>query len=335
MSYWAGFAACAALIFFSGSRLSIYGDIIAEETGLGRAWTGLILMAGITSLPEFITGVSSVTFADLPDIAVGDILGACVFNLITLALLDPMDKSSPLFLKVGQSHLLSAGFGIMLISIVSVSVMLGDVMPSFGHVGLYTPAIIIIYLAGIRAVYLYEKRFIRKFAEKEAERIEAGVPLKKAYLMYALNSLVIIGAAVALPVLAGRIAESAGLAKSFVGTVLVAFATSMPEFIVSISAIRIGAYDLAIGNLLGSNLFNIALLAVDDLIYLKGPILSSVSGAHSATGLMAVFMTGIVLVGITYRPEKKIIFRFGWESMAILLAGLLNIYILYALGNHG
>ena len=84
MILWLEFVICMAVIVYSGTKLSIYGDIIAEKTSLGRAWTGLVLMASVTSLPELVTGVSSVTYAGVPDIAVGDVLGSCVSNMLCL-----------------------------------------------------------------------------------------------------------------------------------------------------------------------------------------------------------------------------------------------------------
>lgn len=95
MQYWAMYAACTALIVFSGAKLSRYGDILAGKTGLGRTWIGVVLMASVTSLPELITGLGSVTYAGVPDIAVGDVLGSCAFNLLILALLDVLQRPLP------------------------------------------------------------------------------------------------------------------------------------------------------------------------------------------------------------------------------------------------
>ncbi|MEK7789952.1 MAG: sodium:calcium antiporter, partial [Planctomycetota bacterium] len=85
MFLWFGFIVCTAVIVYSGTKLAKYGDIIAEKTGLGRMWIGVVLMASVTSLPELVTGISSVTYAGVPDIAVGDVLGSCVFNMLILA----------------------------------------------------------------------------------------------------------------------------------------------------------------------------------------------------------------------------------------------------------
>lgn len=324
------FILIAVIIVICGTRLSKYGDMIAEKTGLGRAWTGLIILASITSLPELITGISSVAFADLPDIAAGDIMGSCVFNLLILAMLDPMDKGKPIFSRVGQSHLLSAGFGVALIGLTSISILLQEFIPSFWHIGAYTPVFFAVYIVGIRMVYFYEKRFIKELVSEGTRRYD-GVTLKRAVAMYSLNALIVVVVATALPFVAGGIAEATGLGSSFVGTVFVAITTSLPELVVSIAALRIGAPDLATGNILGSNMFNILVLGIDDLAYVKGPLLSHIAVSHAVTGLMAILMTAIVLIGITSRPEKKST-RFGWDSLSMLAVGVLSMYFAYLMG---
>src|SRR5688572_2783599 len=121
MFLWLQFAACAGVILISGTYLSKYGDIIAEKTGLGRTWIGVVLMASVTSLPELITGISSVAVYDLPDIAAGNILGACMLNLVMIPVLDALGGSAPISSRVHQGHVLTAGFGILLLGIVTLS----------------------------------------------------------------------------------------------------------------------------------------------------------------------------------------------------------------------
>ncbi|CAG1064538.1 Inner membrane protein YrbG [uncultured bacterium] len=328
----AEFIIIAAIIVFCGTRLSKYGDIIAEKTGLGRAWTGLIIMASITSLPELMTGISSVTIADVPDIAAGNILGACVMNLLILALLDPMDKSSPIFHKVGQSHVLSAGYGILMLGLVSASIFLEGHIPALFHVGLYTPVIFVLYVIGIRLVYFYEKKYISTIAEETVEKLRYGhISGARAVFLYSANAAAIILAATWLPFIAEETARLTGLGTSFMGTFFVAMTTTLPEFVVSFAAIRIGAHDLAIGNLLGSNMFNIGILGIDDILYSKGPLLSDISKSHAVTALMAILMTAIVLISITYKHEKKAM-RFGWDSMAMIAIGVISMYFVYIMG---
>lgn len=333
---WLQFILCSAVIVFCGINLSRYGDVIAEKSGLGRAWIGLVLMASVTSLPELITGISSVAFANVPNIALGDIMGSCVFNLSIIALMDILHGPKPIFSKAEHGHIISAGFGVILLGIASISILANANIPAIGHIGIYTPAIILIYMIGVRSLFLFERKKIAEFVGEMAETIQYGhVSTKEAVIKYSINALVIIGAAAWLPFIGDRLAEATGLGRSFVGSIFIALTTSLPELAVSISALRIGAADMAIANLFGSNIFNIFILAIDDIFYTKGPILSHVSTNHAVTGFVAVVMTGIAIVSLEYRLEKKAFLRLGWDAIAMLLAYIINVYLLYTLRSHG
>lgn len=333
---WLKFLIFSFIIVLCGTNLSKYGDVLAEKTGLGRAWMGLVLMATVTSLPELITGISSVTIADTPNIALGDIMGSCVFNIFIIAILDALNGQKPIFSKAEHGHILSAGFGIILISTASVSILASQYMPAVWHIGLYTPVIILVYAIGIRSVFLFEKKTISKFMEETSQTVQySHITTKEAAVKYALNAVIVIGAAAYLPFIGDRLAEATGLGRSFIGAIFIAMTTSLPELAVSISALKIGAVDMAIANLFGSNMFNIFILAIDDIFYTKGAILSDISINHSAAGFMAVIMTGIAIVGIAYRLKKKIFLRFGWDTTAILAAFIVNIILLYLMRGQG
>ena len=333
---WLQFILCSAVIVLCGTNLSRYGDVIAEKSGLGRAWIGLVLMASVTSLPELINGISSVAFVDAPNIALGDIMGSCVFNLSIIALMDILHGPKPIFSKAEHGHILSAGFSVVLIGIAAISILSNATIPAIGHIGIYTPAIIIIYMIGIRSLFLFEKKKIAGFVSEIAEVLQYDhISAKEAIIKYSLNASAIVGAATWLPFIGDRLAEETGLGGSFVGSVFIAMTTSLPELVVSISALKIGATDMAIANLFGSNMFDIFILAIDDLFYTKGPLLSHVSMNHAVTGFMAVIMTGIAIVGLTYRLEKKTFLRLGWDAIAILLAYFINIYLLYLMRGTG
>ncbi len=332
---WLEFLLCSAVIVYCGTKLSRYGDVIAEKTGLGRAWIGLILMSGVTSLPELITGISSVAFADAPDIAVGDVMGSCVFNLSLIALMDMLHGPQPIFSRAEHSHNLSAGFGVILIGFATLSISAAG-MPSFGRISFSTPLIIGLYALAMRSVFLFQKRKIAEHIGEIASDLQYGhISTKEASVKYTANALVIVGAAAWLPFIGDRLAEATGLGRSFVGSILIAMTTSLPELAVSISALRIGAADMAIANLLGSNLFNMVILAIDDLAYPGGPLFSAVSQNHVITGTIAVIMTGIVVVSLTYRLEKKTALRIGWDAAALLLAYGISVYLLYTLRARG
>jgi len=329
MFLWLEFLLCTAAIVYSGARLSRYGDIIAEKTGIGRTWTGVILMASVTSLPELVTGISSVTLSHVPDIAVGDVLGSCAFNMLILALLDAMHRPMPISTRAHNGHVLSAGFGILLLGIVSLSISLSKHISPFGWMGLYSLLFIAVYLVAMRSVYSYEKRQIAEFVREIAEELKyRDIPAKKAVLSYSVNAVVVIIAALFLPGIGGSIAEETGLGQTFVGNILIALSTSLPEVVVSVAAVRIGSVDLAIGNLFGSNIFNVFILAIDDMFFTKGPILSFADPGHLTSALSAIAMTAIAVIGLTYRAEKKRLLL-AWDSLAIIMVYITNMMLLY------
>lgn len=329
MIIWLQFIACTAVIIFAGTKLSKYGDIIAEKTGLGRTWIGVVLMASVTSLPELMTGISSVTIYDLPNIAAGDVLGSCMFNILIIALLDFRTGDKPISSQVHQGQTLTAAYGMLMLGLVIIAIVAGEKIPRIGWIGLYSVFFLFIYLGAMRMVFLYEKRrSLENGGGPEVERQYDGISKLRAYVMYATNAVLVIAAAVWLPHLGDEIAEMTGLGRTFVGSIFVAVSTSLPELVVSFSALRMGAADLAMGNLLGSNLFNIGILAIDDLLYFKGPLLSHITGAHVVTAGAAIVMTAIAVISLTYRAGRKF-FLVDWDAIGILVVFGFATYILY------
>jgi cation:H+ antiporter len=328
---WLQFTACTAVIVYAGSRLSKYGDIIAEKTGLGRLWVGALLLAAVTSLPELVSGVAAVTVFDLPDIAVGGVLGSCMFNLLILSLVDAMTGRKPIYTGVNEGHVISAGFGVLLLGLIAVNIYLGGTFPTVGWICVFSFAYFALYVVAMRVVFLYNKRRIAAVVKEMAEELRyRDVTAKRAYALYAVNAVVIVLAAAYLPHLGERIAAMTGFGQTFVGSFFIALSTSLPELVVTVAAIRLGAVDLALGNLFGSNLFNIAILAVEDFLYFKGPLLGAASDAHVVTAGAAIAMTAAAIVGLTYRTIKRPFFL-AWDSMGILGLYFMGQVILYVL----
>ena len=265
-----GFIFCALLIVLSGVRLSKYGDIIADLSGLGKAWIGLILMAAVTSLPELFSGFSSILILKKPDIAVGAVFGSCAFNLAILALLDYFVPGKPISSVVTKSQILAGFLSMILIILSVIEIHFGKLFPEKGWFGLFPGLIIFIYLISIRIIFENDKQAQKAIDSFEGptHKKEIKISLKKAIIKFLFYSVLIVTAALALPYFAEKLAEETGISESFVGTLLVAASTSLPEMVVSIAAVRMGSIDLAVGNLLGSNIFNMFILAIDDLSHL-------------------------------------------------------------------
>lgn len=300
---------------------------------MGGTWIGVVLLATVTSLPELATGVSAVTVANAPNIAVGDVLGSCVFNLAILVVLDLVHRRESIYTRAGQGHILSAGFGVLLLGFVGFSLLLAQITdgPSLAHVGMYSPAIVVLYLLSMRVVFSYEKKQMAAYAEDAAERYP-HMTLRQAMVRYALAAVVVVGSGIWLPFIGKDIAGLYNWHASFVGTLFIAAATSLPELAVTVSAMRLGALDMAIANLLGSNLFNVLILAIDDAFYLRGPLLTHVSATHAVSVMSALAMTGAVIIGLLYRPPGRLFRTVGWISVLLLLGYVSNGYALFRFG---
>lgn len=330
---WIKFLLCLAVIWQAGTRLSRYGDIIAEKTGLGRNWVGLVLLATVTSLPELATGLTAVTVAEVPNIAVGNLLGACVLNLAMLAVVDMAYRQEPVYTRASQGHILSASFGVLMGGIAGLSILLygGDHIPAIGRIGIYAPILIVAYMLAIRTVYQYERRQLAEFVEESAEDYP-DVTLRQAVSRYLIAAAAVVAAGIWLPFVGVDIAREMGWHNSFVGTLFIALATTSPELAVTISAVRIGALDMAIANLLGSNLFNLLIIGLLDPFFARGPLLGAVSLLHASSAFSMTIMSGAAIAALLYRPVDRLIRSIGWISLFLIALYAVNSYVLFRFG---
>jgi cation:H+ antiporter len=327
---WIQFLATALAIVFAGVRLARYGDVLGEKTGLGRSWIGVVLLAATTSLPELFTGFGATALAALSNIAVGDVLGSCMFNLLILSFMDAI-QPEPLSTRAHQGHALAVGFGLVLIGIAGLGLVGGVRFPSAGWVGLYSPALIALYFVSMRVIFAHQRQQRARETQEVAEELQyADIPLRTAAVHYIVAAAIVVGAALWLPRLGAELARQTGLGEAFVGSLFIAITTSLPEIVVSLSAVRLGAIDLGIGNVLGSNLFNLLILGLDDVFYAQGPLLADVEASHIVAVLAVVTMNGLFLTGLTYRVITKR-FAVAWDTGAIAAVYVTAVGLAYVL----
>ena len=302
------FILSAFVIIVSGAFLTKFADKIADATGWGRMFVGSLLLAGATSLPELMVDLKAVQM-DLPDLAVGDLLGSSLFNLLILATLDFAFPSafrhtafSPKFLH----HSLAAILTIILTAIVGIGIT-SRLETSFWGVSLFSWTVVIVYLYGLRLIFLGkdEKPAAEIASEQQASSDYAKYrSLLLAFSGYIASAFVILLVAPYLVHSADELAKLSGLGHTFVGTILVAFATSLPELIATLAAFRMGAPDLALGNIFGSNAFNMMLFVPLDFMYPK-VLFSSVRSIHAVTAFSIVAATSVAVIGQLYRKKER------------------------------
>ncbi len=332
---WLFFVISAGAIVFAGTKLSRYGDQIAELSGLGRLWIGVVLMAAATSLPEVFTTMSA-GWIDAPDLAAGNLFGAGMSNMLTLGLIDLLYRQKRVWQQAALGHTLTATLAMVLTALAAFFVLLRVEVVHFG-VGFESVILLILYVLGMRLVFRQEDMARRQLEHKAVVEGLAEEPgsdgsrrdaLRYAVRGFSIGALVLLVAAPVLAWSAERIAEESGMTATFIGTSLVAITTSLPELVVSISAVRLGAFDLAVGNLFGSNAFNMAAFFFADLAYRGGGLLSTVSSTHALTALWAIIMMNIGLMGIMYRAERR--FRLiDPDSLLMIVVYVLGLWLLF------
>lgn len=325
------FILSALVIIAAGYFLTKFADKIADVTGWGKMFVGGLLLAGATSLPELMVDLKAVTL-DLPDLAVGDLLGSSLFNLLILATLDFTFPSafrhtafSPAFLH----HSLAAVLTIVLTAIVGIGII-SHLEISFLGVSLFSWAIAFVYLYGLRLVYLegnYQLATPLSAGEQPSSGFNKYKPLLFAVSGYIASALVILAAAPFLVHAADQLAKQSGLGHTFIGTTLVALATSLPELVATLAAFRMGAPDLALGNIFGSNAFNMLLFVPLDFMY-HNNLFSSVRSIHAVTALSVVAATGVAVMGQLYRKKERS--RFSEPSSEVVVVVIvLFLFLLY------
>lgn len=331
---WVVFAGSAVVIVLVGTRLSREGDRIAELSGLGRLWIGVVLMSAATSLPEVLTTVSA-AWMNAPDLAAGDLFGAGLTNMLTLGLIDLLHRQKRVWQQAALEHTLTAALAMVLTALAAAVILMPAHVVYLG-VGLGSTMVFILYVLGMRLVFRQED-MKRRLREQEAvveargrsdQAVTRRIELRRALLGFGLGALALLAAAPLLAWSAERIATDTGVSQTFIGTSLVAITTSLPELVTSVAAVRLGAFDLAVGNLFGSNAFNMAAFFFADAAYREGALLGSVSPAHALAALWSILMMNVGLMGIIYRAEKRFML-IEPDSVLMIVSYAVGLWLLF------
>ena len=344
LSVWSVFFGLAAVIVFAGLKLSRYGDVIAEKTGLGRTWIGVILLALVTSLPEVATSAAAAAIR-LPDVVFGNVFGSNLFNLVIIGILDLVTRQGAALHIANRNHLITSSYGAMMMALALIPLVLYNIpglgfapVKIAGFIDVTSLLIIALYIVGMRQLFQREREDARSEPAKAAPKIYLSVAGGRAYLLFSIYAVLIVAAGIGLSYLADIIStfrieifgESKVIGQSLVGIVLMAVATSLPELVVSIGAARIGAIDMAVGNVLGSNMFNMLIIGIADFFYPAGSLLNrpTIIGAAKAMGLASHLTTGLggiiltCIVAATLARRAKPVRRISLSTLLLIICFL-------------
>lgn len=321
---WIAFILTSIAIVFAAYQLAKYGDVIAVRTRLGGMFIGLLLLAGATSLPELLTSISSLQ-QNSPNLAAGNLMGSNGFNMLLLAVVDMANRNKRILRNAQLKHALSGSLTIFMIGLV-VFFMLANIPFQVGWVGVDSLFIIAAYIVAVRLIRGNETKASH---EEPVEDIPDGTPsLRTGLIGFGLAALLLV---IITPIMvrnANEIAELTGLGTTFIGTTLVALVTSLPELVTTFAAIKLGASDMAIGNLFGSNMFNMFAVGLTDLFFTNGRFLAAIDPSFLLIGMVGLIMTGIGLIGNLANIEKRFL-NFEIDSMLMVVVYFSSLWMLY------
>lgn len=327
------FVLSALAIVFAGARMSTIADRLADRTGWGEAVFGGIFLAAATSLPDFAATLTAAA-DNRPELAISNMVGSMAVNLAFLGIADIVYRKANLeHAAASSANLSQAALMIALLVIPLLAMMTPEVIILGVH-----PATLILFPA-----YAYGFRLVRfahidpmwrpkatrhTVSDRPDKAIRKGETLLRLWMSFGLYAIIVTVAGWSLMKAAETIAVQTVLSETQVGMFFTALFTSLPELVVTITAVRQGALTLAVGNILGTNCFNVIVIATSDIVYQGGSIYHAISQQPVAWGLLSILMTAVLILGFV-RRQRFGIGKIGFESFLILLLYFSALMVLF------
>lgn len=299
----------AGLTVFLSFRLSYYADLLNKTTNISGVFIGGILLAGITSLPELVTCLSSI-FLNNPYLAIGDILGSNFFNIAMMCFFDILFIKTMFYNYTKNRYYLI--YVLLILNYLIMYLFMGGTFNlEIFNIGLPSFIIIITYI------------FYLKNAKEEETKKEVITTKEHVLLKFFLVGLFMVIVSILLTLVVNLIAgKNPNVASSFIGAILLGITTSMPEVITFIALVKMKSFDLALSDIIGSNLFNLLILAIGD-IFLKNKEIYYFVDKES----MFLLIFGFILTILSfYQNNRKVVKNKLVYIIPSLIGVLLYIY---------
>lgn len=340
----AAFGVGAVIVWLAGTKLSRWADRIARRTEMGQALVGVLLLGAATGLPEMATSVSVAALGNGAMAGAG-LLGAIAMQLAVLAAIDvvAVRRGALTFFTPKPALLMQGVMLVMMLCLVIAAMAAGEVLVVLG-VGAWSAGLLLTYVAALWTIQRYEgdPRWhpLQPGGESEPgeppvadgppESVESAteVPMRRVWLYFALAALGVLIGGFLVARAGDAIAERTGLGASLLGATLLALATSLPEISTTWGAVRIGAYVMAVANILGTNAFSVALIFVADISYREGGLLSTLDNGAIFVAALGAVLTCVYLWGLLERRDRSLL-RGGYDSIAVLVLYAAGMAIFY------
>jgi cation:H+ antiporter len=312
------FSLAALVIGLAGTRLARVVDRLADRTGLGEAVAGAVLLGAATSLAGLMVSVVAAA-SNEPSVAISNSIGGIAVQTAFIVALDVTHRGANL--ERAAASLTNVFNSLLMITLLGV-VVLGVAMPPATMFGIHPATVMLI------GIYGYGLRMSQKISSEpmwhpeqtsDTRMDEPEEPEEDESLAGLWTRFVVLAAITAASGwVVGRaglsLTEATGLSGTFVAVVFTAVATSLPELVTGITAVRAGALTLAVGGIIGGNTFDVLFIAVADVVYQDGSLYAETMPSDVFVLGWTMVLTGILGAGLIRRQRAWI----GFEGVAIL-----------------
>jgi cation:H+ antiporter len=329
---------CAAIaVWFAGAKLARAADELASRTGIGRELLGILLLGGVTSLPELAVATTA-TLQGTPALSINDVVGSAAVNVVVLAIADAVSGRGALTATRGSPILMLQGvLGMLLLALAAAPALAGDI--AIAGAGIWSWIMLAVYLASIRVLSDPHAASAWKAVdskervprdEHDGESDAGSESLSPLIRKLVATGAVILVAGFLLARTGDALSTQTGLGGSFFGVVFLALATSLPEWSTVIAAVRLGRHEMAIADVFGTNLFNVTIILLVDLLHPGPPVMLEAGRFAAFAALLALALTAFFIVGMLERRNRTVL-RMGFDSIAVLAAYVGGVVVLYGL----
>jgi cation:H+ antiporter len=339
------FLLAGGLVLMLSIRLTREADQLERLTPLSEMWIGMLLLAFVTSLPEAVNSIGSTLMEGALDLGVGNLTGSNMFNIMIIVVLDLAQGSGPLLLLVKESQVFVAAGGILLMGLVGCAIARYVPVAGLPPVGATTGIIFstVIFVAFIGISWLLVNREESPPSQPELEEppepIKAQQSLKFTIVSFVGTAVAVVFASIWLLHICNAMAVrpiALGSSKfilghSFVGSFLLAMATSLPELFVSLGALKLGRVNMSVANIFGSNMMNMSFIPLMHLVSRNAAFYSEISPASIVMIFAAIIMSTLFMVGLLAKSKRSICFL-GWEALTILGVYATTAFIVFRMG---
>ena len=323
---WLEFLLCAGLLSFFAYKLCEEGSVISSKTGIEESVIGLFFLAIATSFPEIITGATAIHSYKLVGLGYGDIMGSIMVNSMFLLVLDYLSGKKRILLNTSKENIsngkfvLLASFLVLLFAVLRFTILKGF---SVGVIGIESIAII--------GIYIFHTWQVHKKGHTESVKIgknDKKQTLFSVWILFFCFLVLVMVTSIWMAKIGDKMVANTTFTQTFIGTLFIGFATSLPEIIVSIAALRAASASMAIGNIIGSNFFDICVLAFFDFLTGK-PLLGMLDFPMVILGVIVFAISLVVVWGLTNKKESDK--RLNTDTILIFTIGIIGFVLLYYL----